>query len=75
MPRFHHHRLPEYSTLLAGRQPPTEVGFASEQLQIWYNNTEQTWADPGATRAPAQRRVLHCAAGFRCSSRWRASVR
>ena len=46
MPRFHHLRLPEYSTLLAGRQPPSEVGFASEQLQIWYNNTEQTWADP-----------------------------
>jgi mannose-6-phosphate isomerase-like protein (cupin superfamily) len=43
---FHHQKLPEYSTLLAGRQPPDEVGFASGQLQIWYNNTLQTWADP-----------------------------
>ena len=43
---FHHHRLPDSSTLLAGRQPPSEVGFASGQLQIWYNNTEQTWSDP-----------------------------
>jgi mannose-6-phosphate isomerase-like protein (cupin superfamily) len=46
VPRFHHHQLPEYSTLLAGRQPPNEVGFASGQLQIWYNNTQQPWADP-----------------------------
>ena len=45
MDRFHHHKLPEYSTLLAGRQPPNEVGFSSGQLQIWYNNTLQTWAD------------------------------
>jgi mannose-6-phosphate isomerase-like protein (cupin superfamily) len=44
--RFHHQRLSEDSTLLAGRQPPSEVGFLSEQLQIWYNNTQQTWADP-----------------------------
>jgi len=46
MDRFHHHKLPERSALLAGRQPPDEVGFASEQLQIWYNNTLETWADP-----------------------------
>ncbi|MGZ3585303.1 MAG: cupin domain-containing protein, partial [Ktedonobacterales bacterium] len=46
VPRFHYHKLPEYSTLLAGRQPPNEVGFPSGQLQIWYNNTQQTWADP-----------------------------
>jgi mannose-6-phosphate isomerase-like protein (cupin superfamily) len=46
VPRFHHHPLPDSSTLLAGRQPPDEVGFASGQLQIWYNNTQQTWDDP-----------------------------
>ena len=46
MARFHHQPLPDDSTLLAGRQPPSEVGFPSEQLQIWYNRTQQTWADP-----------------------------
>jgi mannose-6-phosphate isomerase-like protein (cupin superfamily) len=46
MDHFHHRKLPEYSTLLAGRQPPNEVGFCSGQLQIWYNNTLQAWADP-----------------------------
>jgi len=46
MERFHQRKLPERSALLAGRQPPDEVGFPSEQLQIWYNNTLETWADP-----------------------------
>jgi mannose-6-phosphate isomerase-like protein (cupin superfamily) len=45
MDRFHHRKLPERSALLAGRQPPDEVGFASERLQIWYNDTIETWAD------------------------------
>jgi len=44
--RFHHRKQPERSTLLAGRQPPDEIGFASERLQIWYNSTVETWADP-----------------------------
>ena len=47
MPQFHHRKLPDYSTLLTGRVPPTEVGFQSERLQIWYNNTEKGWADDG----------------------------
>jgi mannose-6-phosphate isomerase-like protein (cupin superfamily) len=28
------------------RQPPDEIGFASEQLQICYNDIVETWADP-----------------------------
>jgi mannose-6-phosphate isomerase-like protein (cupin superfamily) len=31
--------------LLSGPRPRDEVGFASEQLHIWYNNTVETWAD------------------------------
>jgi mannose-6-phosphate isomerase-like protein (cupin superfamily) len=46
MPTFHHRKLPEYSTLLSGRVPPDAVGFTSDRLQIWYNNTSGTWADP-----------------------------
>jgi len=45
MVRFHHRKLPEYSTLLTGPQPPDEVGFCSDQLQIWYNHTQEGWAD------------------------------
>jgi mannose-6-phosphate isomerase-like protein (cupin superfamily) len=46
MLRFHHRSLPDRSALLAGREPPDDVGFTSSQLQIWYNHTEQAWADP-----------------------------
>jgi mannose-6-phosphate isomerase-like protein (cupin superfamily) len=46
MDRFHHRKLPNHSTLLTGPRPRDEVGFASERLQIWYNNTVETWADP-----------------------------
>jgi mannose-6-phosphate isomerase-like protein (cupin superfamily) len=45
--RFHHRKLPDHSTLLTGPRPRDEVGIASERLQIWYNNTVETWADPG----------------------------
>lgn len=44
--RFHHRKLPGYSTLLAGRIPPDDVGFVSERLQIWYNNSGDRWVDP-----------------------------
>lgn len=46
MPGFHHRRLPDYSTLLAGHTPPNDVGFRSDRLQIWFNHTDTGWADP-----------------------------
>ncbi|MBO0778219.1 MAG: cupin domain-containing protein [Ktedonobacteraceae bacterium] len=46
MPPFHHRKLPDYSTLLSGHTPPDDIGFRSERLQIWYNNTTTGWADP-----------------------------
>ena len=46
MSRYHHRKLPNYSTLLSGHTPRDEVGFQSEKLQIWYNNTTESWIDP-----------------------------
>jgi mannose-6-phosphate isomerase-like protein (cupin superfamily) len=47
MQRFHHRKLPDYSTLLSGRLPPNDIGFQSKRLQIWYsNNPTTTWRDP-----------------------------
>jgi mannose-6-phosphate isomerase-like protein (cupin superfamily) len=48
MSGYHQRRLPDHSDLLAGRKPPSEVGFRSDALQIWYNNTDSPWRDPGA---------------------------
>lgn len=45
MTKFHHRKLPEFSTLLSGHTPPNEVGFKSTNLQIWYNNTAESWID------------------------------
>jgi len=45
-PSWRHGRLPDHSTLLVGRTPPDEVGFPSDRLQIWYNNTTEAWTDP-----------------------------
>lgn len=45
MTQFHHRKLPDFSTLLAGRRPRDENGFVSNQLQIWYNNTPHEWRD------------------------------
>lgn len=45
MPGFHHRKLPDHSTLLAGQRPPDEVGFQSGRLQIWYNHTTESWSD------------------------------
>ncbi|MCA9935566.1 MAG: cupin domain-containing protein [Anaerolineales bacterium] len=50
MSKFHHHKLPDYSTLLSGRSPRDSVGFQSDKLQIWYNNTDAPWQD-GAPHA------------------------
>jgi mannose-6-phosphate isomerase-like protein (cupin superfamily) len=45
MTKFHHQKLPVYSTLLAGREPPDGLGFRSDKLQIWYNNISEAWKD------------------------------
>lgn len=45
MPHFHHQKLPAFSTLLSGNSPPDAVGFQSDQLQIWFNNTTEHWVD------------------------------
>jgi mannose-6-phosphate isomerase-like protein (cupin superfamily) len=47
MTKLHHQRLPAYSALLSGREPPDEIGFKSDKLQIWYNNTDTPWKDNG----------------------------
>ncbi len=47
MTGFHHHRLPDHSTLLAGRTPQDDTGFQSQHLQIWYNNTDKSWVGSG----------------------------
>jgi mannose-6-phosphate isomerase-like protein (cupin superfamily) len=46
MSTFHQRKLPDHSTLLSGHTPPDEIGFRSELLQIWYNNTTEGWSDP-----------------------------
>ena len=45
-PSHHHRKLPEHSALLSGRNPPNDVGFRSDRLQIWYNNSTESWDDP-----------------------------
>ena len=45
MSSFHHAKLPDFSTVLAGHTPQNEVGFRSEKLQIFYNHTDTPWRD------------------------------
>ncbi len=47
MTTIHHRALPGYSTLLSGRVVRDAVGFQSDRLQIWYNNTLDKWMDSG----------------------------
>ena len=47
MAEFHHHKLPNHSALLMGRVPQDKTGFHSQQLQIWYNNTDESWVGNG----------------------------
>jgi mannose-6-phosphate isomerase-like protein (cupin superfamily) len=42
---FHRASLPDHSALLMGRQPPDDVAFRSDLLQVWYNNTDEPWKD------------------------------
>jgi len=46
MATFHHRQLPEFSALLAGPTPPTDLAFRSDRLQISHFNTEEAWTDP-----------------------------
>lgn len=45
MTKSHHQKLPDFSTILSGYTPPNDIGFKSEKLQIWYNNTDTPWKD------------------------------
>lgn len=47
MKKFHHKKLPDYSTLLSGSIPPDDIGAQSDLLFIWYNNTEKSWVGNG----------------------------
>ncbi len=47
MEKFHHRKLPEFSTLLSGHTPPNDIGFETKRLQIWYNNTDESWVGDG----------------------------
>jgi mannose-6-phosphate isomerase-like protein (cupin superfamily) len=47
MTKFHHQKPPNHSDFLAGREPPNPLGFRSDKLQIWYNNTNTPWKDDG----------------------------
>lgn len=46
MRSFLHRPLPATSALLAGSQPPDDLAFRSEHLQIWFNRTDDPWQDP-----------------------------
>lgn len=43
---FLHGDLPPDSDLLAGREPPSDVGWQTDDLQIWFNNSDEPWRDP-----------------------------
>jgi len=47
MGKYHHQKLPDYSTLLSGHSPPDDIGFTSNQLQIWFNKTNESWIGEG----------------------------
>jgi uncharacterized cupin superfamily protein len=45
--QYHRRKLPEFSTLLAGRSPRDGIGFESGLLQVWYNHTDKNWVGTG----------------------------
>jgi len=47
MKKYHHKKLPDFSTLLSGHSPQDKYGFESNKIQIWYNNTEESWVEDG----------------------------
>ena len=43
---FHHRRLPDHSSLLAGQRPDGwDVAWRSDRLQVLFNNTATGWRD------------------------------
>jgi len=45
--KFHHNKLPDYSALLIGRETNNDIAANSDYLQIWYNNTDESWVGQG----------------------------
>ena len=44
---FQHREFPAHSTLWSGRVPYDQHSFQSDQLQIWYNHTDESWVGDG----------------------------
>ena len=47
MTPFHHHKLPDRTALLSGCEPHEALAFHSDQLQILYCNTAESWVGDG----------------------------
>lgn len=47
MTRYLRRSLPEAFAVLAGPNPPDELGFRTDGLQILWNDSNDSWADPG----------------------------
>ena len=49
MANYHHRKLPDFSTILSGAGPiDNDYGYQNSELQIWYNNTTESWSDDQA---------------------------
>lgn len=47
MKTYHRRRLPPHFAVLSGPNPPDELAFKSERLQILWNDLDEPWSDPG----------------------------
>lgn len=47
MTRYLRRSLPEAFAVLAGPNPPDELGFRSDRIQILWNCTDEPWSDEG----------------------------
>lgn len=47
MARYLRRSLPDTFAVLAGPNPPDDLGFQTERVQILWNDSGDTWADPG----------------------------
>lgn len=58
MTKFHHKKLPDFSTVLSGAGPiDNEYGFINSELQIWYNNRSESWSEE---KAHAHKECIEC---------------